>query len=157
MEIKEDLLDHYYEKRLEPLRDTDKYCFNTFNDKVKNVVDNAPCIFVLNSNSMMKVYSGPMFWNKIETGVFFPKSLVDTFRTERVCKESDVAGTDDMQCLGLKSEKAHFILCCCWSNPSNCSYEPRASAVVERNKEIWQELAKTQNPKTALHMESIDF
>lgn len=40
----------------------------------KNVVDNAPCIFILNTNSQMKVYSGPMFWNKIDMDIHYPRN-----------------------------------------------------------------------------------
>ncbi|KAL3994409.1 hypothetical protein ACH3XW_21625 [Acanthocheilonema viteae] len=159
-QVIEDLLDNYYKKRLEPLADTDRHCFNTFDDKVKNIVDNAPCIFVLNANSLMKVYSGPMLWNNIDIFVLYPRddfnTIIEMFRNGRACNKND-NGIGDGQCLKLEAEEAYFIFCCCWSNPFDCTYDSRIKVDIEKNKQIWLELAQTRNPEIALRMEAIYF
>lgn len=55
------------------------------------------------------------------------------------------------------SKVTYFIMCCCWSAPFNCTYEPRRKLFVERNKRTWIELAKTQNPAVVLNLESTVF
>ncbi|CAG9530660.1 unnamed protein product [Cercopithifilaria johnstoni] len=154
------LLNKYYEKRLEPLLDDDKYCLNTYNDKVKNVVDDAPCILLLSSKSQMKIYSGPMLWNKIDMTIYHPannfEKIIRMFESGTISKNMST-DVNDEQCLKFESEKAYFIFCCCWSNPYNCIYDPRTKLTVETNKQIWLELAKTHNPAFTLRMEAISF
>uniref|UniRef100_A0A8R1TK23 Kringle domain-containing protein n=1 Tax=Onchocerca volvulus TaxID=6282 RepID=A0A8R1TK23_ONCVO len=172
----ENLLDHYYKKRLEPLLDTDKYCFNINSDKEKNIVDDAPCIFILNHNSKMKVYSGPMLWNQIDQTIFKIRhlraidpqmtclsrkirkddinSLASLFRIDNGCNNISTIGTDE-KCWQVPGE--YFVFCCCWSNPFNCTYSPKTELITEKNKEIWLKLAKIRNPKSALETQSIIF
>lgn len=68
---------------------------------------------------------------------------------------ADTTSNRNEQCLKLASEEAYFILCCCWIDPFQCTYEPREKLLVEKNKMIWQELAKTRDPEIVLITESI--
>uniref|UniRef100_A0A915PN77 Uncharacterized protein n=1 Tax=Setaria digitata TaxID=48799 RepID=A0A915PN77_9BILA len=144
--IIEDLLDHYYEKRLEPLRDTDQYCFNVNGDIEKNIVDDSPCILLLNSFSSMKIYTGPMLWNKIDTASPVinetDTTIVDLFRSGRGCNESTSWRIEDEMCWRMVSDREYFVLCCCWTNPFNCSYAPNMRELTERRKKLWPKFIK---------------
>ncbi|OZC11859.1 hypothetical protein X798_01040, partial [Onchocerca flexuosa] len=163
----EDLLDHYYEKRLEPLLDTDRYCFNIDGEKEKNIVDDAPCILIFNMNSEMKIYTGSMLWNQIDqtmykiSGYFISgnlflinNSLTSLFFIDNGCNNISTI-EKDVKCWQVPSE--YFVFCCCWNNPLNCTYSPNTELITEKNKKIWLKLAKTRNPKSTLEMESIIF
>ncbi|KAM3719587.1 CCA-adding enzyme [Dirofilaria immitis] len=159
--IIEDLLDHYYKKRLEPLHDTDRYCFNIEGDKQKNIVDDAPCILMLNANNEMKIYSGPMLWNQISQSIVrgneYFNPLAYLYQNGYGCNENNMSTVEDEQCRKLVLKYSYFAFCCCWNNPFNCTYSPKTKLITEQNKEIWLNLAKTRNPASTLQMESIAF
>ncbi|MCP9261541.1 hypothetical protein DINM_004896 [Dirofilaria immitis] len=105
--IIEDLLDHYYKKRLEPLHDTDRYCFNIEGDKQKNIVDDAPCILMLNANNEMKIYSGPMLWNQISQSIVrgneYFNPLAYLYQNGYGCNENNMSTVEDEQCRKLRA------------------------------------------------------
>ncbi|VDM19213.1 unnamed protein product [Wuchereria bancrofti] len=106
----------------------------------------------------MKIYSGPMLWNQIDIVISYPShdftTLVALFRIGEACDFSGTLGVGDGRCLQLVSHKTYFIICCCWSNPLDCTYEPKRKDLFEKNKKIWIELAKIGDPALTLRSQS---
>ncbi|VDN34613.1 unnamed protein product [Gongylonema pulchrum] len=139
------------------LSNPSRYCINSDDDKEEKLLDGSQCIFMLDVNTNRKVYSGAMHWNNIhmefQTADRANNSLVALARG-RLCKLPNNHTLEEDKCYRYVSSTDYFVLCCCYSNPENCSFGNEEKSLKLKNRETWSQVLKVRNP--AVHAEIHD-